>query len=197
MNINENYKESNPICDSIPVSKHDGMRNEHIVSIAHIKRFLNDDGQINVYRFSGNSYSKYELDELCSALNYYDSGDPYSKKSAESFITDLENELQPYVDKVINGTNSPTDDVKIFKYVKHLLERSRDTRLSAKDMPDELKLSNEKDTHFRHIVTGSWLNEIISDDYCCSIVDAKNGEEFITSDQPVICLDTRNVLWII
>jgi len=170
--------------------KNHGTRREHIVPKEHMRRFFDNRGKITVCRYDGHTYATSNLYDLCATDNYYDSGDPYSKNSAESQLYEIETELHPEIDKVLGDHFSGVEWHKIMRYVYLLSDRSVHMRDTITNLKEDLNYKSEKDEQMRHILTGQKNITLLVKNYI-KITDATNGEEFISADVPVVKLDMR------
>ena len=115
------------------MSKSNNAMAQHIVPQAHLKRFVDRNGMLWVYRKNGKETKSYLAipRKVCKKKNYYDEF-PYDKDSLETFIKDIEDQGQFAIDSILRGECDMENSDSLKKYVCNILERHEASRTSIR-----------------------------------------------------------------
>lgn len=108
------------------MSAEDGKLNQHLVPQAHLLRFTDAGGKLNVHKFMDDETVKVYrtgTKNVSAEINYYDDN-PYDDKSIETFLMNQEKRGQPSVDKVLESRADIHVNRSVVRYVLMLFGRT-------------------------------------------------------------------------
>ena len=175
------------------MSEEDGRLNQHLVPQAHLLRFTDAEGKLNVHRFTDDGRVKaYRTGtkNVSAEINYYDDGNPYDEKSIETFLRNQEKRGQPSVDKVLESRSDIHENRRVVKYVLMLLGRTLPfaTKRYVGDDPLPYHLTDDDERHFRQTsIFDAMDNPLLQDpeDMLCCHIRKDGGMPFVTADVPL------------
>lgn len=173
------------------MSAEDGKLNQHLVPQAHLLRFTDAGGKLNVHKFMDDGTVRVYrtgTKNVSAEINYYDDN-PYDDKSIETFLMNQEKRGQPSVDKVLESRADIHVNRSVVKYVLMLLGRTLPFAITNYDCsPPEFHLTDDDERHFRQTsIFDAMSNPLMQDaeDMLCCHIRKEGDLPFVTSDVPV------------
>ena len=169
----------------------------HYVPRMHIYYFTEDRtfdkkhnplSPVNVKPKGRKPYPTKSLSGICSIEDFYDKTVYSNQDSIENILATYETYFNKKIEKLRQGIDDGVNSDVIVSYISMMMSRSIELRNSIEDTIEELQSgSDPKDIQTLFILSGlDNLDGHLISDYKASILIAPAGEEYITSDVPVI-----------
>lgn len=174
-------------------------RKQHYVPEGHLKRFTEywfSEVESDKIIFVTKKADSYEFQENISNVAYLAWG--YSASGSElkfeKALEDIETDLINKVDRILKGESMDGVRTIISYYVAMMHVRSTAVMIAI----EEQKLDEDsREIHFayflRELDEGN-IRGVPLENYDSGVIRSREGSEFITSDNPVICVDTKIAL---